>query len=79
LALARSNHSSRAYDAYFGTYSVDEKATPPTVTHHMEGSLNPEAVGHDAVRDLLISGDKLTLVVHGSTPDVNVNSFSRVK
>ena len=73
------NHSSRAYDAYFGTYSVDEKATPPTVTHHMEGSLNPEAVGHDAVRDLLISGDKLTLVVHGSTPDVNVNSFSRVQ
>ena len=73
------NHSSSAYDAYFGTYSIDEKTNPPIVTHHIEGSLNPEAVGRDAVRDLLLSGDKLTLIVHGSTPDVNVNSFSRVR
>jgi hypothetical protein len=73
------NHSSLAYDAYFGTYSVNEKANPPTVTHHIEGSLNPGSVGHDNVRDLLLNGDKMMLVVHTSTPDVNINSFSRVK
>ncbi len=73
------NHSSLAYDAYFGTYSVDEKANPPTVTHHIEGSLNPGSVGHDNVRDLLLNGDKMMLVVHTSTLDLNINSFSRVK
>jgi hypothetical protein len=73
------NHSSLAYDAYFGTYSVDEKANPPTVTHHIEGSLNPGSVGHENVRDLLLTGDKMMLVVHTSTPDLNSNTFSRVK
>jgi hypothetical protein len=58
---------------------VDEKANPPTVTHHVEGSLNPGGVGHDNVRDLLLNGDKMMLVVHTSTPDLNINSFSRVK
>lgn len=73
------NHSSLAYDAYFGTYSVNEKSVPPTVTHHLEGSLNPQSVGKDIVRDLILDGDRLTLIVHTATTDVNVNSFIRVK
>jgi hypothetical protein len=73
------NHSSLAYDAYFGTYTVNELKTPMTVTHHLEGSLNPSGVGKDNVRDLHINGDEMTLVVHTSTPDININTFTRVK
>lgn len=36
------------YTAYFGTYTVDQKAR--TVAHHRSGSLNPGGVGVDAVR-----------------------------
>jgi hypothetical protein len=73
------DHSDRAYDAYFGTYSVNEQTKPATVTHHMEGSLNPENVGKDNVRDLILDGDNLTLVVHTAGPDLHVNRFVRVK
>jgi hypothetical protein len=47
------------YDAYFGRYTVDERAG--TVTHHVEGSLFPEDVGDDWVRPITIQGDTLTL------------------
>jgi hypothetical protein len=36
------------YIAYFGTFTVDEKAR--TVTHHREGSLTPGMIGTDLVR-----------------------------
>ena len=46
------------YVAYFGTYTVDERAK--TVTHHREGALNMFAV--DLVRKYEFSGDgRLTL------------------
>ena len=74
------DQSSKAYDAYFGTYTINEKTRPMTVTHHMEGSLNPRNVGRDAVRDLLLDGDSLKLIVHnGNNANVNVNTFIRVK
>jgi hypothetical protein len=73
------NHSSLAYDAYFGTYAVNELKTPMTVTHHVEGSLNPNGIGKDNVRDLIINGDEMTLVVHTSAPDLNINTFTRMK
>ncbi len=48
------------YTAYFGTYSVDEKAR--TVSHHREGSLTPGTVGVDAVRKYEFApGDRLIL------------------
>jgi hypothetical protein len=73
------DHSDRAYDAYFGTYSVNEQTKPATVTHHMEGNLNPDNVGKDNVRDLILDGDNLALVVHTAGPDLHVNRFVRVK
>lgn len=46
------------YTAYYGTYSVDEKAR--TVTHHREGALNLDLV--DYVRRFEFDGnDRLTL------------------
>ena len=81
MGLDRPNdQSSRAYDAYFGTYTIDEKSKPMTVTHHLDGSLNPTAVGRDRVRDLLLNGDELKIVVHNTNnSNVNVNTFTRVK
>jgi len=54
------------YEAYFGTYTIDE--TNQTVTHHLEGALAAADVGRNLVRKFQISGDKLTIVVRTSTP-----------
>ncbi len=52
------------YTAYFGTYTVDERAQ--TVTHHREGSLSPGPV--DFVRKYeFVAGDRLTLTPVGGT------------
>ncbi len=47
------------YDAYFGRYTIDERAA--TITHHVEGSLFPEDLGKDFVRGFSLDGDTLTL------------------
>lgn len=46
------------YGSRFGRFTVDEAAG--TVTHHVEGSLNPNAVG-DHTRFYTLAGDRLTL------------------
>jgi hypothetical protein len=47
------------YGAYFGTYTVDERAG--LVTHHVQGSLIPNWEGSEQRRRFTISGDKLVL------------------
>ena len=54
------------YEAYFGTYTVDEAGR--TVTHHLEGALTAADVGRNLVRQFQISGDQLTIVVRTSSP-----------
>jgi hypothetical protein len=54
------------YEAYFGTYTIDE--TNHTVTHHLEGALASADVGRNLVREFQVSGDKLTIVVRTSSP-----------
>jgi hypothetical protein len=44
--------------AYFGSYSIDERAQ--TVTHHRTGSVQPGDTA-DLVRRYMIEGDRLTL------------------
>jgi Lipocalin-like domain len=53
--------------AYFGTYSVDEKAR--TVTHHRLGSVQPGDKG-DVVRGYEFVGDRLILRPVGTTAEV---------
>ena len=53
--------------AYFGTYSVDEKAH--TVTHHRQGSVQPGDKG-DLVRGYEFRGDRLILRPVGTTREV---------
>jgi len=43
------------YIAYFGTYSVDERAHK--ITHHRKGSINPGQIGVDAVRGYDFASD----------------------
>ncbi len=49
----------QGYQAYYGTYTIDE--TQRAVTHHLQGSLLPNWVGVDQVRFYELSGNRLTL------------------
>lgn len=55
------------YIAYFGTYTVDEKAA--TVTHHRHASVQPGDVA-DLVRGYELSGDRLILRPPGTAYEV---------
>ena len=50
-----------SYGAYFGTYTVD--ALRGTITHHIEGSLNPNDVGTELVRFFELRGDTVIYYV----------------
>jgi Lipocalin-like domain len=47
------------YEAYFGTYTVDE--VKHVVTHHVEGSLHPDYTGTDQPRPFNLKGDRLEI------------------
>jgi len=55
------------YIAYFGTYTIDEKAG--TVTHHRQASLQP-GDGGDFVRVYQFVGDRLILRPPGSKQEI---------
>ena len=48
-----------AYDAYFGTYTVDAKKH--MVIHHVEGSMAPDYTDTDQPRSFKLDGDRLEL------------------
>jgi hypothetical protein len=58
-----------SYTAYWGTYTVDAKAG--TVTHHIQGALNPNNVGKDNLRYYEFHGNRLTL----NNPDDGKGGF----
>ena len=47
------------YDAYFGTYVVDEKRR--IVTQTLQGALSPEHVGGAVTRKMSVKGEALTI------------------
>lgn len=55
------------YDAYFGTFTVNE--AEGTITHHVEGSLFPEDLGKDFKRFYKLDGDTFTLSFTSKSPD----------
>ena len=55
------------YDAYFGTYTVDDVAG--TVTTRQVGALSPENVGQLFVRAMSVEGDNLTIRLETARPD----------
>jgi hypothetical protein len=60
------------YVAYYGTYSVDQRAG--VVTHHLSASMFPNWVGSEQRRELLLEGDRLIL----STPPTLFQGTQRV-
>jgi hypothetical protein len=63
------------YGAYFGTYSVDQRAG--TITHKREGSVDPGALGDFVRRFRFIDADHLVLVP-AETKD-NPLTWERIK
>ena len=68
------------YDAYFGTYSVDEIAG--TLTTHLEGSISPENIGSTFVRDARVVNNELIIQLQTTAVDgtgvTRTNTFSRI-
>ena len=54
-----STYQSNGYDAYFGTFAVDEEKH--TVTHHVQGGVAHQLVGKDLVRSYSFDGDRLIM------------------
>jgi hypothetical protein len=70
------------YEAYFGTYSVDEEKK--VVTHHIEGDMLSDRVGQELRREFEIKSDELTLIVHdrpaeNGKPITILMHYSRMK
>lgn len=53
------------YDAYFGTYSVDD--AHGTVTQRLHGALSNENVGQVLTRAMTVHGDELTIRLETAT------------
>lgn len=69
-AAAPALNNSRAcdgYDAYFGSYAVDDQRGLVTQTLH--GALSPENVGHTLTRQMVVEGDILTLELPTTSVD----------
>ena len=68
------------YDAYFGTYSIDEVAG--TLTTHLEGSISPANIGNVYVRNVRVVGDELIVQLPTTAADgtavTRTNTFSRI-
>jgi len=64
-AAANNSRAIGGYDAYFGTYSVDD--ANGTVTQHLTGALSPENVGHVLTRAMTVDGDRLLIRLQTTT------------
>ena len=67
----------RGYTAYFGTYTIDEKAG--TVTHHRQGMLDAGAVDFVRKFELTPDGNRITLTPVGGTGAPTHLTWERVR
>ena len=80
-SVATNNSRARGgYDAYFGTYTVDEARG--TVTQRLLGALSPENVGQVLTRAMIVDGSALTITLDtttaGGEPVVRCLTWKRV-
>ena len=67
-ASAKNNTQAQGgYDAYFGTYRVDDATA--TVTQRLLGSLSPGNVGMALSRTMEVIGDKLLIKLETTAAD----------
>jgi hypothetical protein len=68
------------YDAYFGTYRVDEAVG--TLATHVEGSISPVNIGKTYVRDVRVVGTELLIQLKTTAVDgiaiTRTNTFYRI-
>ena len=68
------------YDAYFGTYSVDEIAG--TLATHLEGSISPVNIGKTYIREVRVVNNELIIQLKTTSVDgvaiTRTNTFSRI-
>ncbi len=72
-AVASGLNNSRAqggYDAYFGTYTIDD--AEKTVTQRLVGALSRENVGMVVTRKMLVQGDILTIKLETTSAEGEV-------
>jgi hypothetical protein len=75
-APSNNSQSVNGYDAYFGTYTIDE--AHHTVTHHLEGALAATDVGKSLVRYFQVSADKLAITSSPQGEQVRTVNWERV-
>ncbi len=64
-AAPNNSRARGGYDAYFGTYTVDE--ANGAVTTHLIGALSPENVDQVFTRMMSVTGDELTIQLDTAT------------
>jgi len=67
----------RGYTAYFGTYTIDEKAA--TVTHHRQGMLDAGEIDFVRKFELTAGGNRVTLTPVGGTGTPTHLTWERVR
>jgi hypothetical protein len=65
-ATPNNSRAQGGYDAYFGTYTVDDARG--TVTQRLLGALSSENVGSVLTRAMTVHGDTLTIALQTTTP-----------
>ena len=66
-SAANNSRAQGGYDAYFGTYAIDE--AEKTVTQRLVGALSKENVGLVVTRKMLVEGDTLTIRLETTSAD----------
>jgi hypothetical protein len=67
-SVAKNNSRAQGgYDAYFGTYTVDDAAS--TVTQRLVGALSQENVSSILTREMEVRGDTLVIRIQTSAAD----------
>lgn len=64
-AAPNNSRAQGGYDAYFGTYTVDD--ANGTVTQRLLGALSAENVGQVLTREMRVDGDTLTIALATAT------------
>jgi hypothetical protein len=67
IGATNNTRAQAGYDAYFGTYTVDDTAS--TVTQRLLGSLSRENAGAVLTREMHVRGDELVIRLHTSAAD----------
>lgn len=67
IGAMNNTRAQAGYDAYFGTYTVDDAAS--TVTQRLLGSLSRENVGSVLTREMHVRGEELVIRLDTSAAD----------